>query len=403
MSTATVAASMSFWLAAVVLAIWIYLAVGRGGFWLGRENDRAMHDVLAARPPSTWPRVVAIVPARNEAELIGTTVASLLAQRYDGELSVIVVDDHSDDGTAAVARAAARDAGAEARLTVVSAPPLPRGWTGKLWALATGVAAVDAGVASSQELPRYLLLTDADIRYGHDAIGALVSFAVDRRSVLTSLMVALRCDSFAERALIPAFVLFFQMLYPFAWVNRPQKRTAAAAGGCVLLERQALVAAGGIASIRGALIDDCALARRMKPHGPIHLALGERVASMRAYDRYAEIRRMVVRSAYAQLGFSVWRLAFVVAAMLAVFVSPVVLAIGASGWTRAMAVAAWLVMSILFVPTLARYRVGRWAALALPAIAAIYLGFTIESAWQHWRGRGGLWKGRVNGPVTEST
>ncbi len=394
---AMTAANVAQAVAVVVLAIWVYLAVARGGFWRGRENDRAMHDMLATRPPTRWPRVVAIVPARDEAALVGTTVASLLGQRYDGDLSVTVVDDHSDDGTADVAREAAVAAGAASRLTVIAAPPLPAGWTGKLWALASGIASCEA----APNPPTYLLLTDADIRYGPDAIAALVSFAVDRRSVLTSLMVALRCVSLAERALIPAFVFFFQMLYPFAWVNRPHARSAAAAGGCVLLDREALAAAGGIASIRGALIDDCALARRMKPHGPIHLALGERVESLRAYDRYAEIRRMVVRSAYAQLGFSAGRLALVVVAMLAVFVSPVVLAVASSGPTRIAAVASWLLMSALFVPMLRRYRVASVWALALPAIASVYLAFTVESAWQHWRGRGGMWKGRVNGSVAE--
>ncbi len=250
--------SVAFGVAMLVLAVWVYLAVARGGFWRGRETDRAMHDVLATRPPSRWPGVVAIVPARDEAELVGTTVASLLGQRYDGDLSVIVVDDHSDDGTADVARDAAAAAGAASRLTVVEAPPLPSGWTGKLWALAAGVAQAEA----RGDAPRYLLLTDADIRYGHDAVAALVSFAVDRGSILTSLMVALRCRSAAERALIPAFVFFFQMLYPFAWVNRPQRRIAAAAGGCVLLERDALV--GG----RRHRVDPRRADRRLRARAP---------------------------------------------------------------------------------------------------------------------------------------
>ena len=388
-------------LALLVLAIWLYLAVGRGGFWRGRENDRAMHAELAARTSSResieWPRVVAVVPARDEAELVGITVESLLTQRYAGALSVIVVDDHSADGTAAVARAAAERANAGARLTVLAAPPLPAGWTGKLWALAQGIERCDA----SPEPPAYLLLTDADIRYTPDAVAALVSSSVARRRVLSSLMVALRCHSVAERALIPAFVFFFQMLYPFAWVNQPQRRTAAAAGGCVLLERRALAAAGGIAAIRDALIDDCALAGKLKPQGAIHLALGEKVESLRAYGRYADIRRMVVRSAYAQLRFSPLRLLFVIVAMLLVFVAPVAFTIGGQGWTRVAGIAAWVLMGSLFMPMLRRYRVPRWTGFALPGIACIYLAFTVESAWQHLRGRGGLWKGRVNGPLPE--
>jgi hopene-associated glycosyltransferase HpnB len=384
--------------ALVVACIWLYLAFARGGFWLGRENDRVMHAHLAARTKGAWPRVVAVIPARNEAELVGETVGSLLRQTYPGALSVVVVDDHSDDGTADVARAAALAAGAPDRLTVLDAPPLPTGWTGKLWALSQGAAHCDA----LADPPTYVLFTDADIRYEPRAVAALVSFAVDHRSALTSLMVALRCESLAERALIPAFVFFFQMLYPFAWVNRPERRTAAAAGGCVLLDRDTLARAGGVGVIRGALIDDCALAASIKPFGAVHLALGETVESLRAYPRFDDIRRMVVRSAYAQLRFSAWRLAFVVVAMLFVFVAPVVLTIAASGWAQVLGAASWVAMSLLYMPMLARYRVPRVAAFALPAVASAYLVFTVESAVQHWRGRGGQWKGRVNSPVAES-
>ena len=386
-------------LAMPVAATWVYLAVARGGFWRGRENDRAMHDALdaSARDASpAWPRVVAVVPARNEAELVGTTVASLLAQDYPGELSVIVVDDHSDDGTAQVALDAASDADSTERLTIVRSPPLPAGWTGKLWALSNGVAH-----AEQSDPPVWFLLTDADIRYAPRAVAALVSSAVAKRLVLSSLMVQLRCESRAERLLIPAFVFFFQMLYPFSWVNRPRHRTAAAAGGCVLVRRDALRAAGGIASIRNALIDDCALARRLKAQGPIELALGEHVSSLRAYPALDDIRRMVVRSAYAQLRFSWWRLVLVALAMLVVFVAPVVLAIVGRGWTQVLGVVTWALMASMFFPIQRRYRVPGWWGVGLPAIASAYLAFTIESGWQHWRGRGGLWKGRVNGPGSD--
>lgn len=385
-------------LVAALLAatIWIYLAIARGGFWRGLQDDRAMNDAFdpgATEPSHAWPRVVAVIPARDEAELVGSTVGSLLAQRYPGTLSVIVVDDHSDDGTAAVARDAALAANAAERLTVVPSPPLPAGWTGKLWAVSNGIAAAER----SPDPPEYFLLTDADIRYEPGAAAALVSSAVADRLVLSSLMVHLRCESRAERWLIPAFVFFFQMLYPFAWVGRPDRRTAAAAGGCVLVRRDALNAAGGIAAIRDALIDDCALARRLKSQGPIRLALGEQVRSMRAYPAFDDIRRMVVRSAYAQLGFSWWRLILVVGAMLLVFVMPVLLAIGGHGWTQVVGFGTWALMASLFVPTLRRYRVPAWSAMGLPVIATTYLAFTIESALQHWQGRGGMWKGRVNG------
>ncbi len=380
--------------AAISFGIWIYLALARGGFWRGAENDRSMHEAFTQRGVSVaaWPRVVAVIPASNEADLVGVTVRSLLEQRYAGDLSVIVVDDHSDDGTADVARRTAAEASAAHRLTVLSAPPLPPGWTGKLWAVAQGIAQVEA----SQERPAFVLLTDADIRYGPDAVSALVFSAVEKPLVLSSLMVGLRCESVAERALIPAFVFFFQMLYPFAWVNVADRRTAAAAGGCMLVRLDALRAAGGIASVRDALIDDCALAARLKPVGPVRLALGESVRSLRPYPSLHDIRRMVVRSAYAQLRFSPWRLAFVVLAMSLVFIAPVALALLASGWTRALALATWALMASLFLPTLHRYRVSvRWSVM-LPVIAAAYLFFTVESAVQHRLGRGGLWKGRVH-------
>ena len=386
---------------ALIFATWLHLAFGRGGFWRGRENDRTMHAALQAGidAPASWPHIVAVIPARNEADLVGLTVASLLAQRYAGDFSIVVVDDHSDDGTAAAARRAAVEAGAIDRLTVLKAPPLPADWTGKLWAVSQGIAHAEA----NPDPPDYLLLTDADIRYEPDALAALVSFAVGKRLVLSSLMVALRCESFAERALIPAFVFFFQMLYPFAWVNQPRRRTAAAAGGCVLVDRMALARAGGIAAIRGSLIDDCALARTLKPEGPVNLALGQHVHSTRPYPLLADIRRMVVRSAYAQLRFSTLLLIGVACAMTMVFIAPVVLALFGNGIAQALGFSSWLTMGLLFMPTLKRYRVPLLAAFALPLIAAVYLVFTIESALQHGRGRGGLWKGRVNGSTARSS
>lgn len=356
--------------------------------------DRSTHVASAT---TSWPRLVAVIPARNEAELVGITVGSLLAQRYEGELSIVVVDDHSEDGTAAAARRAARDAGASERLTVLASRRLPTDWTGKLWAVGQGVGYSDA----LSEPPDFLLLTDADIHYAPDAVAALVLSALENRLVLSSLMVKLRCESFAERAFIPAFVFFFQMLYPFAWINQPNRRTAAAAGGCMLIRRQALREAGGIASIRNELIDDCALARRLKRHGPIHLALSERVRSLRAYPSIGDIRRMVVRSAYAQLRFSPWRLGMVVLAMFVVFLAPVLLTFTTHGLTRVLALATWILMAALFAPIQKRYQVPvRWG-IALPLIATAYLAFTIESAYQHFRGRGGMWKGRVHASASE--
>src|SRR5271170_6490109 len=262
-------------IASMVLAIWLYLLLGRGAFWLGRERDEA----IAGQGP--WPAITAVIPARDEAECVGKTVASLLRQDYPGEFSVILVDDQSRDGTAAVARKAAAALGAPERLTVVAGRPLAPGWTGKLWAQHQGVELAENQAAQ----PDYLLLTDADIVYAPEALSRLVARAQRGGFVLTSLMVKLRCESFAERAFIPAFVFFFQMLYPFSWANDPSRATAAAAGGCMLVRREALRAVGGMAEIRTALIDDCALAKALKRRGPIWIGLTEREHSIRAYPR----------------------------------------------------------------------------------------------------------------------
>lgn len=388
---------MTATLAIVAAVVWAVLAFGRGGFWRARDDDRAAYAALERLSASgrtiAWPRVVAIVPARDEAALVGSAVASLLQQRYPGPLSVVLVDDHSTDGTADVARRAASAVGAHDRLTVLASPPLARDWTGKLWALEQGVR----HCATLEPPPERLLFTDADIRHAPDAVAALVLSAVDEGRVLSSWMVRLRCTSLAERMLVPAFVFFFQMLYPFAWVARVDSRTAAAAGGCVLVDREALVRAGGLPSIRDALIDDCALAARMKAQGPIALALGAAVESLRPYERFDDVRRMVVRSAYAQLRHSPVLLVVVALAMLAIFVAPVALALFADGWTRWLGAATWVAMAALYMPTLRWYRVSpAWAPL-LPAIATTYLAFTVESAIAHAAGRGGVWKGRVMG------
>lgn len=383
-------------LAVSALAVWVILAVGRGGFWLGRENDANLHENLAnVAADRCWPSVCAIIPARNEAEFIGTTTASLLSQGYPGRLSVMVVDDNSDDGTAAIAAAAAAGGAPGSSLTVLSAPPLPPGWTGKLWALAQGI---DTASAVAGPPPDYWLLTDADVLWPPDAVAALVLSAEDEGLTLSSLMVALRCESPAERAFIPAFVFFFQMIYPFAWVNDPHRRIAAAAGGCLLVRRTALLAADGIASIKGAIIDDCALGARLKRIGPIRLALSATVRSLRPCPSFMEIRRMVVRTAFAQLHFSVFGLLLVVAAMLLVFVAPVLLSVAAGGLTRLIALTSWMLMVILYAPMARRYGVSPLRGIALPLIAATYLLLTIESAYQYRRGSGGVWKGRAQAP-----
>jgi len=382
-------------LALLALAIWTYLLLGRGGFWRCAERDDRN---APAADPVRWPRVVAVVPARNEADVIARSVASLARQEYPGPFSVVLVDDNSDDGTLAQARELA--ANVAGRLAIVQGAPLPAGWTGKLWAVSQGIAHAEA-MASA---PDYLLLTDADIGYQPRALLELVRRAEAGRLVLVSLMAKLRCRSLAERALIPAFIFFFQMLYPFGWVNRSSAKTAAAAGGCMLVQRAALARAGGIASIRGALIDDCALAARLKQQGPIWLGLTERVESLRPYPSFSDIRRMVSRSAYAQLRYSPWFLAGTVAALALAYLAAPLIALLGSGFARWTAAAGWMLMAVAFWPTVRFYRLSPLWATLLPAIAATYLEFTLDSAIQHARGRGGLWKGRAQAiPLQEAS
>jgi hopene-associated glycosyltransferase HpnB len=377
----------------MVLAIWLYLLSGRGAFWLARERD---HGSTAGK--GFWPAIAAIIPARDEAECVGATVASLLRQDYPGEFTLILVDDQSRDATAQVARDAAAALGAGMRLNVLAGRALPSGWTGKLWAQQQGVEAAEA----ASPPPAYLLFTDADIVYGPDALKGLVARAQSGGYVLTSLMVKLRCVTLAERIFIPAFVFFFQMLYPFAWANDPRRATAAAAGGCMLVRREVLREAGGMAAIRSALIDDCALAKKLKASGPIWIGLTERVSSIRAYPALEDIRRMVSRTAYAQLNYSPLLLAGTVLGLTITYVAPVLLTAFAGGTARLLGIVAWLAMALAFQPTLRFYRVSMLWGLALPAIAAIYMAFTLDSAYQHARGRGGMWKGRAQGNIQDN-
>jgi hopene-associated glycosyltransferase HpnB len=376
-------------LAVLTLAIWLYLIVGRGGFWRGLERDDI--DQPAAQP-ERWPSVVAVVPARDEVDVAPRSVASLLAQDYPANFSIILVDDNSQDGTAAAVRLAVQQASeASGRLTILAGAPVAPGWTGKLWAVNQGVAHAQA----LAEPPMYLLLTDADIVHAPDALRALVARAQAGSLVLTSRMAKLRCASLCERALIPAFVFFFQLLYPFAWVNRRDRKTAAAAGGCMLVERGSLTAAGGIAAIGHHVIDDCALAAKLKAQGPIWLGLTDRVVSIRPYAACQDIRRMVARSAYAELKHSpLLLLGTVLGLALTFLVAPLTAMLG-TGIARLAALGAWGLMALAFWPTLRFYRRSPLWAVLLPAIAAVYMGFTLDSAYQHMRGRGGMWKGRA--------
>jgi hopene-associated glycosyltransferase HpnB len=374
-------------IAAAALAVWTYLIAWRGGFWLAAERDDSMPSLQA---PSPWPVVTAVIPARDEAACVGRTIASLQAQDYPGPFSCILVDDQSSDGTADAARRAA----ASDRLTVLPGAALPGGWTGKLWAVKQGIELATA------RKPEFLLLTDADIVYAPDTLSRLVAQSQSEGLVLNSLMAKLRCVSFAERALIPAFIFLFQKLYPFAWVTRRDRSTAAAAGGCMLVRRHALEAAGGIEAIRGALIDDCTLAQKLKSQGPIRLSLTKRACSIRAYPEMQDVRHMVVRSAYAQLRYSPLILGVTVAGMALTYLIPVALALFGHGLAQILGFLCWAVMALAFQPMLRFYRLSPLWGLSLPAVALAYMVFTFDSAYQYARKRGGQWKGRVQANVS---
>jgi hopene-associated glycosyltransferase HpnB len=375
---------MSDVLAVICVTVWVYLVFARGGFWLGPVRDRG-----STPPPRRWPRVVAVIPARNEAELIAASVTSLLRQDYPGSLSIVVVDDDSSDGTAAAVTALTAGVKPDCRVTLVRSRGLPVGWTGKLWALNQGIAAANV------EQPEYLLLTDADIVHAPDLLAWLVAQSSAGGFVLTSLMAELRCRSLAERSHVPAFVYFFQMLFPFSWVGLPDAKTAAA-GGCMLVRADALRNIGGIESIRAALIDDCALAAKLKAVGPIWLGLTERVRSVRPYATFVDVEGMVSRSAYAQLGYSPLLLAATVGGMALVFAAAPLLAVFASSMAQYLGLAVWLTMALTLQPMLRFYRVSPFWGLALPIVASLYAFYTLDSAYRHFRRRGGQWKGRVH-------
>ncbi len=388
-------AAVLFLLACLSLVIWCVLLFARGGFWRARPATPVVTQLHTA-----WPGVAAVVPARNEADVIAQAVTSLLRQDYAGAFHVVVVDDHSTDGTADAARAAALQLQCPDRLTVIGAKPLPHGWSGKVWAQSQGIEAVRSlGLPSD-----YLLLTDADIGHPADAVAQLVARADAEKRDLVSLMVRLRCDSFWEKALIPAFVFFFAKLYPFAWVNNPRNRTAAAAGGCMLVRRTALEEAGGIESIRAELIDDCSLAARIKHRGegrhPIRLDVAARSVSLRPYNDWREIWNMIARTAFTQLHYSGWLLAGTLAGMTIIYLIPPVasLVLGPTGWPAWLA---WAAMCCAYAPMLRYYgRSPLWAPF-LPLVALFYVGATFASAVRYWRGKGGQWKARVQAPVQE--
>jgi len=380
-------------LAVVSLLVWLYLVVAHGRYWLSTPE----------LPPATAPAAPAVdivVPARDEADTIGAVIASLAAQQYPGRFRIILVDDGSTDGTAERARAAMPGAastpgaaGAHGAvppdLCIIEGRAPPDGWSGKLWAVSQGVAAGEAPV---------LLLTDADIVHDARHLASLVARLDAPRVDMVSEMVRLNCASVPERWLVPAFVYFFQMLYPFALVNRSDSRVAAAAGGTVLIRRSALDRIGGIAAIKGALIDDVTLAQAVKRGGAIYLGHSGLATSIRPYPHVNDIWNMITRTAFTQLRYSVWLLLATVAGLLLVWWVPLVGALSAHSWPRLAAAGAFALSALSFLPTLKRYGQSPLWALTLPLIAAFYLAATVGSAIRHWRGSGARWKNRDYGP-----
>jgi hopene-associated glycosyltransferase HpnB len=363
----------------ISLGIWLYLLIARGRFW----RMRAAEPVPGPNGPA--PSVTAVVPARNEAAVVGRAIASLAAQEYTGAFRIVLVDDSSEDGTAQTARNAA--SGVE----VLTAGPLPSGWGGKMWALSQGVAAARS---------EYLLLTDADIVHPPDSVARLVARAREDKIDLVSYMVRLQCATLAEQALIPAFVFFFFLLYPPPWIADAGRGTAGAAGGCMLIRRDALERIGGIARIRGELIDDCALAREVKRSGGrVWLGLGDRIHSIRRYATFGEIGKMISRTAYTELRYSPVMLAGAVLGLALTYLAPPILTLaGPGGAASGMGALAWLIMTAVYWPAVRYYRRGWFWAPLLPLIALFYLAATVHSAAMHYLGRGGMWKGRAAAP-----
>jgi hopene-associated glycosyltransferase HpnB len=361
--------------------IWIVMVAAWGRFW----RITTLPEGLKLRTEPA-PRVAVVVPARNEADVIGPVVRSLLEQDYPGPLRIFVVDDHSTDDTAGAVAQVARDC--SDRVTIISAAPLPVGWSGKMWALAKGVE------RAAEFSPEYFLFTDADIVHAPGSVTSLVAMAQSGNLDMVSMMVKLRCESLAERALIPAFVFFFFMLYPPAWVNDRQKKTAAAAGGDILVRAEALARIGGIATIRGELIDDCALAREIKRKGGIWLGLTRKAWSIRSYEGFGGVGRMISRNAFYQLKHSTWLLIGTLIGLGITFLAPPVLMFF-GGWATLFGGFAWLLMTLSFLPMVLFYKLSPLWAVSLPLVALFYAGATVHSAVQYWIGRGGKWKGRT--------
>jgi hopene-associated glycosyltransferase HpnB len=371
--------------AAVPVLIWLYLLTARGGFWrIGRHFPDPRPETL---PEAT---IVAVIPARDEAECIGDAVRSLLVQRLGTPIRIIVVDDGSTDGTADKAEEAADQLGKADYLTVIRGQPLAPGWTGKLWAVSQGVAQAE------RFSPDYLLLTDADIRHEPWSITRLILTAENKGCDLASCMVKLATHSTAEKALIPAFVYFFLQLYPPRWIYSPKLKTAGAAGGCVLIRPGTLKRIGGIAAIRNQVIDDCALAQAVKRNGGrVWMGLTDESQSIRSYGGFAGVAQMIARSAFNQLEHSSVLLVLTIAGLFFTYCLPLLLLLSHKPLPVVLGGTAWILMTVTYWSMVRFYRQAGLRSLLLPCIAVFYATATVQSALQYWRGTGGTWKGRI--------
>jgi hopene-associated glycosyltransferase HpnB len=369
----------------VSVVVWLYLLLARGRFW---RVDRLFAE--PGRTGSARGSIAVVIPARNEAASIGEAVRSLLGQTCRESLHIFVVDDHSSDGTAMVAREAASSTGFADQLTVIAGAALPTGWTGKLWA-------VQQGVEQALVLqPGFLLLTDADIRHSPGSVAALLGVAECGAYDLASFMVKLHCETTVERLLIPAFVFFFFLLYPPEWIRDPHRKSAGAAGGCMLVRPEALVHSGGIAAIRDEIIDDCALARAIKrAGGKVWLGVTADTVSLRAYESCGEVAQMIARTAFNQLQHSSWLLAGALAGLVVAYLLPILLLFSGRPVAMLLGGFAYLLMSLSYLPMVRFYRLKLVWALTLPCAAAFYMAATFLSAMKYWSGHGGEWKGRA--------
>ncbi|MDC0190623.1 glycosyltransferase [Rhodospirillales bacterium] len=366
------------------LIIWVILIFFRGNFWLADqmvETDKRQLEI--------WPSIAAIIPARNEEKYIGTTLRSLMAQNYPGKMDFTVVNDNSTDNTVEVITQIKGE-----RIVISNGSDLPEGWTGKLWALGQGI---NLSIKKNPSVDFYLF-TDADIEHSQETLKIMVTKAERENLQLVSLMVLLNCRNFWEILLIPAFVFFFQKLYPFQWINNPKKPTAGAAGGYILVRRTALEAAGGIDAVHGEIIDDCAIGRMIKKNGSIWLGLTRSVKSLRTHTRLSEIWEMVTRTAFNQLNYSIIILLVTTIGMIVIYLIPPFAVVWGlvfnDNLSLSLGVLCWVIMAIAYLPTLRLYQRPFWESLILPVAAFLYSLMVVDSAQRHWTKRYPSWKGR---------